>query len=118
MTGFRLTGDLLTGLGAPTWPDQSDHRIRVRSSWRTSTEHQISCVSAGGVLRALDPAVFDVIPVGITPKGSWVLVTGETDRLALSAARCLRWTTRRVARSSSGPLIRRDSSASKRPGRS
>jgi D-alanine-D-alanine ligase len=32
----------------------------------------------------LDPELFDVIPVGITPKGSWVLVSGETDQLALS----------------------------------
>ena len=66
--------------------DQSEHpRIRVAVVFGgRSTEHQISCVSAGGVLRALDPAVFEVIPVGITPKGSWVLVTGETEQLALS----------------------------------
>ena len=41
-------------------------------------------MSAGGVLRALDPALFEVIPVGITPEGAWVLVSSETDRLALS----------------------------------
>ena len=27
-----------------------------------STEHQISCVSAGSVLRALNPQHFDVVP--------------------------------------------------------
>jgi D-alanine-D-alanine ligase len=65
---------------------QSDHpRIRVAVVFGgRSTEHQISCVSAGGVLRALDSTVFEVIPVGITPKGSWVLVSGETDQLALA----------------------------------
>jgi D-alanine-D-alanine ligase len=49
-----------------------------------STEHQISCVSAGGVLRALDPELFEVVPVGITPKGQWVLVGAEPDQLTLS----------------------------------
>ncbi|MCM3920909.1 D-alanine--D-alanine ligase [Frankia sp. AiPs1] len=37
-----------------------------------STEHAISCVSAGGVLRALDPDVYDVALVGIDPAGRWV----------------------------------------------
>ncbi|MFL6070829.1 MAG: D-alanine--D-alanine ligase family protein [Actinomycetes bacterium] len=66
--------------------EHSDHaRIRVAVVFGgRSTEHQISCVSAGGVLRALDPEVYEVIPVGITPKGSWVLITGDTDQLALS----------------------------------
>lgn len=52
-----------------------------------STEHQISCVSAGGVLRALDPALFEVVPVGITPKGQWVLVAGDTEQLSLAGGR-------------------------------
>jgi D-alanine-D-alanine ligase len=38
-----------------------------------STEHGISCVSAGNVLAALDPGEFDVVPVGITRGGAWVL---------------------------------------------
>ena len=50
-----------------------------------SSEHEISCVSAGGVLRALDPERFEVIPVGITPKGQWVLVSASPVQLALSA---------------------------------
>jgi D-alanine-D-alanine ligase len=33
-----------------------------------STEHAISCVSAGSVLAALDPARYEVVPVGITPR--------------------------------------------------
>ena len=36
------------------------------------------------MLRALDPQQFEVIPVGITPKGEWVLVGGEPERLAIS----------------------------------
>lgn len=37
-----------------------------------SQEHQISCATAGGVLRALDQDKWDVYAVGITPDGQWV----------------------------------------------
>lgn len=39
-----------------------------------SSEHGISCVTAAGVLRAIDRANFDVIPVGITRQGATVLM--------------------------------------------
>ena len=48
-----------------------------------STEHAISCVSAGSVLAALDPAAYDVVPVGITPKGAWVLTSGDPATLRI-----------------------------------
>jgi D-alanine-D-alanine ligase len=38
-----------------------------------SSEHEVSCVTAGSVLRALDPDRYDVIPIGITHEGRWVL---------------------------------------------
>src|SRR5215213_5520055 len=38
-----------------------------------SAEHEVSCVTAVSVLRSLDPARYDVVPVGITPEGRWVL---------------------------------------------
>jgi D-alanine-D-alanine ligase len=38
-----------------------------------SAEHDVSCESAVSVLGALDPARYDVLPVGITREGSWVL---------------------------------------------
>ena len=37
-----------------------------------SSEHEVSCVSAGGVLKGLDPERFDPILIGITKSGSWV----------------------------------------------
>ncbi|CRK54138.1 D-alanine--D-alanine ligase [Rhodococcus sp. RD6.2] len=46
-----------------------------------SSEHSVSCVSAGSVLRNLDPEVYEVVPIGITHDGSWVL--GESDPAAL-----------------------------------
>jgi D-alanine-D-alanine ligase len=48
-----------------------------------SSEHAISCVSAGSVIAALDPEKYDVIPIGITPDGRWVLESTEAGRLAL-----------------------------------
>jgi len=49
-----------------------------------STEHAISCVSAGSILGALDPDEFEVVPVGITREGRWVLASGDPGRLAIS----------------------------------
>jgi D-alanine-D-alanine ligase len=39
-----------------------------------SSEHEISCVSAGGVLAALDKSKYEVVLIGITRGGKWVQV--------------------------------------------
>jgi D-alanine-D-alanine ligase len=52
-----------------------------------SSEHAISCVSAGSILRNLDPERFEVVAVGITPGGSWVLTDGRPDTLAITDGR-------------------------------
>ncbi|MGN6302123.1 MAG: D-alanine--D-alanine ligase family protein [Angustibacter sp.] len=70
-----------------------------------SSEHAISCVSAGSVIAALDPDKYDVVPIGITPDGRWVLESADPGRLALGPAGELPSVTgeREVAlRSSSG----------------
>ncbi|MGE5720787.1 MAG: D-alanine--D-alanine ligase family protein [Nocardioidaceae bacterium] len=51
-----------------------------------SNEHAISCVTAGSVLKAIDPERYDVVPVGITADGRWVLESGDPERLALTSA--------------------------------
>jgi D-alanine-D-alanine ligase len=48
-----------------------------------SSEHAISCVTAGSVLKALDRDKYDVIPVGIAPDGRWVLEADDPDRHAI-----------------------------------
>ncbi|HEX8935743.1 MAG TPA: D-alanine--D-alanine ligase family protein [Pseudonocardiaceae bacterium] len=48
-----------------------------------SSEHAISCISAGSVLTHLDQTRFEVIPVGISPDGAWFLGTGEPADLAI-----------------------------------
>ena len=42
-----------------------------------SSEHEISCVSAGGVLAALDKSKYDVVLIGITRDGKWVHVSQD-----------------------------------------
>src|SRR3954447_15322559 len=37
-----------------------------------SAEHEVSCVTAVHVLKALDPERYDVVPIGITREGNWV----------------------------------------------
>jgi D-alanine-D-alanine ligase len=37
-----------------------------------SGEHEVSLVSAASVLQALDPARYDVVPIGITREGRWI----------------------------------------------
>jgi D-alanine-D-alanine ligase len=48
-----------------------------------SSEHSISCVSAAGVLRAIDRDAYDVVPVGISPAGRWMLVADDPARLEI-----------------------------------
>ena len=63
----------------------ASERVRVAVVFGgRSSEHAISCVSAGSILRNLDPQRFDVVAVGITPQGSWVLTDGNPDALAIT----------------------------------
>ncbi|MCR2811613.1 D-alanine--D-alanine ligase [Microbacterium sp. zg.Y1090] len=49
-----------------------------------SSEHSISCATAGGVLRAIDRDRFRVIPIGITHDGAFVLEHDDPDRFTLT----------------------------------
>lgn len=60
-------------------------RIRVAVVYGgRSSEHGISVVSAGSVIAALDPAKYEVVPIGITPAGGWVLTDGDPGAMAIS----------------------------------
>ena len=50
-----------------------------------SSEHSISCATAGGVLAAIDRDRYDVVPVGITPEGAFTLQPDDASRFALDA---------------------------------
>lgn len=48
-----------------------------------SSEHGVSCVTAGGVLAAIDRAEWDVVAIGITRDGRWTLASGEASDWAI-----------------------------------
>ncbi|MFC3688278.1 D-alanine--D-alanine ligase [Aquipuribacter hungaricus] len=48
-----------------------------------STEHGISCVTASGVLAAVDRSRYDVLALGVTRDGTWLLVDDDPARWAL-----------------------------------
>lgn len=52
-----------------------------------STEHAVSCVSAGSVLAAIDRDRYDVLPIGITREGRWVLAADDPGALAIAGDR-------------------------------
>ena len=66
-----------------TAPTPQRPRVAVVFGGRSS-EHGVSCVTAGSVLAAIDPEQYDVVPVGIATDGRWVLESGDTERLAIS----------------------------------
>lgn len=47
----------------------------------------MSCVSAGSVLRNLDPDRFQVVPIGITSDGTWVLGPSNVESLTIDDRR-------------------------------
>jgi D-alanine-D-alanine ligase len=65
-------------------PETRKPRIAVVFGGR-SGEHAISCVTAGSVLQAIDHQRYDVVPVGITRDGRWVLETNDPGRLAITS---------------------------------
>ena len=38
-----------------------------------SSEHEISCISAGAILQAIDRSLYEPILIGITKSGDWVI---------------------------------------------
>ncbi|MEU0488948.1 D-alanine--D-alanine ligase family protein [Nocardiopsis sp. NPDC006139] len=59
-------------------------RIRVAVVFGgRSSEHEISCVTAGSVLSVIDHDRYEVVPVGITKTGNWVLTSGDPELLRI-----------------------------------
>ena len=64
---------------------QGQRKIRVAVVFGgRSSEHAVSCASAGLILSAIDPDRYEVLPIGIATDGRWVLTSGDPARLALS----------------------------------
>jgi D-alanine-D-alanine ligase len=52
-----------------------------------SGEHAISAATAAGVMKAIDRDKYDVLPVGITREGAWVLASGDPAHWELTSGR-------------------------------
>ncbi|MFD5101426.1 D-alanine--D-alanine ligase family protein [Streptomyces albidochromogenes] len=69
----------------PQSPAQEPRKPRVAVVFGgRSSEHSISVVTAGAVLRAIDREKYDVLPIGITTDGRWALTADEPDRMAIA----------------------------------
>ncbi|MFF1821295.1 D-alanine--D-alanine ligase family protein [Kribbella sp. NPDC058245] len=63
----------------------SERKIRVAVVFGgRSSEHAISCVTAANVLQAIDRDKYDVIPIGISTSGHWVLESGDPEHLSIT----------------------------------
>ncbi|MFD0774617.1 D-alanine--D-alanine ligase family protein [Streptomonospora algeriensis] len=62
--------------------EQRKIRVAVIFGGR-SPEHEISCVTAGGVISAIDTDRYEVVPIGIARDGSWVLYSADPAKLAI-----------------------------------
>ncbi|WP_458781757.1 D-alanine--D-alanine ligase family protein [Arthrobacter sp. D3-16] len=60
-------------------------RVAVLFGGRSS-EHAVSCVTAAGVLGAINKDKYEVIPIGIAKSGQWVLAGGDTAQWSLAAS--------------------------------
>ncbi|KJK11195.1 D-alanine--D-alanine ligase family protein [Terrabacter sp. AAH1] len=68
-------------------PEQpSRPRVAIVFGGRSS-EHAVSCATAAGVLRAIDRSKYDVVPIGISRDGQWVLAADDPGRFELTAGR-------------------------------
>ncbi|MEV7390161.1 MULTISPECIES: D-alanine--D-alanine ligase family protein [unclassified Streptomyces] len=72
----------------PQSPEQPARKPRVAVVFGgRSSEHGISTVTAGAVLNAIDRTKYDVLPIGITREGRWVLTADEPERMAITERR-------------------------------
>ncbi|ASU85163.1 D-alanine--D-alanine ligase A [Nocardiopsis gilva YIM 90087] len=66
--------------------EQQKIRVAVVFGGRSS-EHEISCVTAGSVLSVIDTDRYEIVPIGITRDGNWVLTSGASEQLAIRDGR-------------------------------
>lgn len=65
-------------------PVKAKPRVAILFGGRSS-EHAVSCVTAAGVMGAIDTNKYEVIPIGIAKSGQWVLASGDTSQWSLSS---------------------------------
>ncbi|MEU8582795.1 D-alanine--D-alanine ligase family protein [Streptomyces abikoensis] len=72
-------------MSSETSPQSPERKPRVAVVFGgRSSEHAISVVTAGAVLRAIDRAKYDVLPIGITTDGRWALTADDPERMTIA----------------------------------
>ncbi|MEU3912434.1 MULTISPECIES: D-alanine--D-alanine ligase family protein [unclassified Streptomyces] len=72
----------------PQTPEQQGRKPRVAVVFGgRSSEHAISVVTAGAVLRSIDRSKYEVLPIGITTDGRWALTADAPERMAIADRR-------------------------------
>ena len=51
-----------------------------------SSEHEISCISANGILNAIDRSKFEPVLIGITKSSKWLLLPDDTTFITQNGA--------------------------------
>ncbi|PZH17054.1 D-alanine--D-alanine ligase A [Streptomyces sp. NTH33] len=88
----------------PQSPDQPPRKPRVAVvCGGRSSEHGISVVTAGAVLRAIDRSKYEVLPIGITRDGRWALTADDPERMAITDRRTP--SVEELAESSEGGVV-------------
>src|ERR1017187_10725100 len=83
---------LVSGLGVRAWRRRRrGGRVSERRKIRVAIvlggrgpEHAVSCMGGGNMLASIDRDKYDVVPVGITRDGNWVLAADDPERLAVT----------------------------------
>ncbi|GAA2398244.1 D-alanine--D-alanine ligase family protein [Streptomyces glaucosporus] len=77
----------MSSQSSPQNPPAAGRRPRVAVVFGgRSSEHAISVVTAGAVLRAIDRTAYDVLPIGITADGRWALTADAPERMAITGS--------------------------------
>src|ERR1017187_70082 len=83
---------LVSGLGGRAWRrggggGRVSERRRIRV-WVVfggkGPEHAVSCMGGGNMRASIDRDKYDVVPVGITREGNWVLAADDPARRAVT----------------------------------
>lgn len=83
---MRITSAARVGLVSQTTEEPRKPRVAIVFGGRSS-EHAISCITAANVLRVIDRDKYDVVPIGISTEGQWVLESSDPAHLALTDGR-------------------------------
>ncbi|AXG80516.1 D-alanine--D-alanine ligase family protein [Streptomyces paludis] len=85
-------------------PEQQLRKPRVAVVFGgRSSEHAISVVTAGAVLRSIDRTKYDVLPIGITTEGRWALTADDPERMAIADRRLP--SVEQIAESTDGTVV-------------